>query len=73
MLKSLNISYKKLYSAVGEKMNKLRKIAEKRNMIWLNFNRTCPNCNHYIPKYKRTCPSCGKYVKSIQGKVRIAK
>ncbi len=54
-------------------MNKLRKIAEKRGMIWLNFNRTCPNCHNYIPKYKRACPNCGKYVKSIQGKVRIAK
>jgi len=54
-------------------MNKLRKIAEKRGMVWVNFNRTCPNCNTYIPKYKRTCPSCGKHVKSVQGKVFIAK
>jgi len=54
-------------------MNKLRKISEKRGMIWVNFNRACPNCHNYIPKYKRTCPNCGKYIKSVQGKVVIAK
>jgi hypothetical protein len=57
----------------GEKMNNLRRISEKRGMTWINFNRNCPKCNTYIPKYKRVCPNCGKYVKSIQGKVCIAK
>jgi len=54
-------------------MNNLRKIPERKGMMWLNFNRTCPSCHSYIPKYKRVCPSCGKYVKSVQGKVYIAK
>ena len=56
-----------------KKMEKLRKFPGKRDMMWINFNRTCPNCRNYIPKYKRTCPNCGKHVKSVQGKVFIAK
>jgi len=58
-------------------MEKIKKISERRgmrgSMIWINFNRLCPNCHTYIPKYKRVCPNCGKHVKSIQGKVFIAK
>ena len=56
-----------------KKMNKFKKISEKRGMVWVNFNRTCPKCHSYIPKYKRACPGCGRYIKNIQGKVVIAK
>jgi rRNA maturation endonuclease Nob1 len=54
-------------------MEEFRKLTVKKNVSWVNFNRNCPNCDTYIPKYKRVCPSCGKYVKSVQGKVLIAK
>jgi rRNA maturation endonuclease Nob1 len=54
-------------------MEDFRRITVKKQVSWVNFNRNCPNCNTYIPKYKRVCPSCGKYVKSVQGKVLIAK
>ena len=67
------MTYEQLYSTFGEKMENLRKAIEKKPISWINFNRNCPNCNTYIPKYKRVCPSCGKYVKSVQGKVLIAK
>jgi rRNA maturation endonuclease Nob1 len=55
------------------KMERGRKLSERRNMVWVNFNRNCPKCNTYIPKYKRVCPSCGRLVKNISGKVFLAK
>jgi rRNA maturation endonuclease Nob1 len=54
-------------------VKKFNKISEKRGMNWLNFNRSCPKCNGYIPKYKRVCPSCGTFIRNVQGKVFSAK
>jgi predicted amidophosphoribosyltransferase len=54
-------------------MPKFNKISEKRGMIWVDFNRRCPKCEGYIPKYKRVCPQCGRHIKNVQGKVFIAK
>lgn len=62
-----------IYLPLVMRMNTIRKPTEKKQINWINFNRNCPNCSTYIPKYKRVCPSCGKYVKSVQGKVLIAK
>jgi predicted amidophosphoribosyltransferase len=55
-------------------MRKFRKLNEDGiGVNWFDFNRACPKCRAYIPKYKRACPNCGQYIKNVQGKVFIAK
>jgi len=54
-------------------MKNFNRFQKGKSTVWLNFNRLCPKCYNYIPKYKRFCPQCGKHVKTVQGKVLIAK
>jgi RNA polymerase subunit RPABC4/transcription elongation factor Spt4 len=40
---------------------------------WINLKRICPSCNTFVPNYIRICPKCRNHVKTVHGKLIIAK